>query len=301
MALQELAGVGIALVGTALAAYQDALTSFIDERLTYGMIAAGALVVLSTLDQQLIIGAFAGAAVIFAIGYALYRAGQVGGGDVLLFTAIQLLVPVRPAQLGIPLFNLVFDKMALDQVIAYGRVLQAIPFFASVFAAASFFALLGSAIFYASKIAKARPKPELVPGGITSTASLVFLWWLYSRGVSVVQTAFFGLVLAAACFLIAFKKQIMNEVVVQNIAIEEVEDEDILVTSKMDEKIVEKYSLGKVLTKEEVEKLKKVREKEGIKLFPVAKVLPRLGPYILLGLITSLLLGDLFAFFLVLK
>ncbi len=310
MPLLEIIRVAIVLLGTGAAAYQDAKTSFIDEKTTYAMIAAGALLNLASLnfssfpnsiDWNFLQGSFGIAAVIFAVGFLLYKQGQIGGGDVLLFTGIHLLLPFRLIDFGLPLINFAAPQLSIAQAIAFQRALSSLPPVVSIFAAASFFALVGSAFLYASSLAGKKLKPELLMGSITGAAGLAFTAWIYSTTRDAALTVFFAALAASAAFLSAFKKQILEEVIVKQLALNEVEEEDILVTSMMDQKLVQKYGIGRVLTKQEVEKLKEVSKKEGIARFPVAKVLPRLGPYILLALLSTLLLGDLFAFLIILK
>jgi len=296
----ELGRILLAVAGTALAAYQDARTSFIDEKLTYFMIAAGIIASLATMDVGIITYALGGGLLIFGIGYALYRAGQVGGGDVLLFTGIFLLIPLRPTEFATPLLGAAFTTMRVSQVELFQALLAAIPFFLSVFTATGFFSLFGSALFYATAVLERTPKPETGRGAIALAFSLAILGWMYANGTSTAQLLFFVAVLAPTVFLIAFRRQIMDEIVVANMPLSKIEDEDVLVTDRMNQRIVKKYKLGRVLTKSEVEKLKLVQKKEGIRAFPIAKVLPRLGPYILLGLLATLLVGDLFAFFIAL-
>lgn len=306
MSLFEIIRIAIAVLATGAAAYQDAKTSFIDEKITYAMIALGIILDIASInfsspDLNFIGISFGGAAIIFGAGYFLYKRGQIGGGDVLLFTGIHLLLPVRPIEFGLPLLTLATPQPSIAQALAYQRALALLPPIVSVFTAAAFFALVGSSLFYAKTLLGKKLKPELLSGGIVGAACLVFITWLYWKTGNAAQAAFFAVLAASAVFLSAFKKQILEEVIVRKIRLKEAEDEDILVTAMMDEKLVKKYEIGKVLTKEEVKKLEEVGRKEGISLFPVAKVLPRLGPYILLALACTLLLGDLFAFFMLLN
>lgn len=309
MPLLEIVRIAVALLGTGAAAYQDAKTSFIDEKITYSMIAAGALLNIASLnfssfpnsiDWNFLLNSFGVAAVIFTLGYVLYRKGQLGGGDVLLFTGLHLLLPMRPVDFGLPLLSMAAPQLSIAQALAYQRALSAILPILSIFASASFFALIGSAFFYAKALFGKKLEPNALVAGIMGVASVVFAAFIYNLTGDFAQAFFFLTLSLSATFLAAFKKQILEQVIVQRLAIDDFEEEDILVTGMMDEKIVQKYEIGKVLTQEEVKKLRQVQQNEGVKLFPVAKILPRLGPYVLLGLLCTLLLGDLFAFFLVL-
>jgi Flp pilus assembly protein protease CpaA len=279
----ELLRVAVALAGVSIAAWQDAKTSFIDERIIYVMLAAGLVLDVATFDVGFIAFSVGIAAAIFVLGWASYRTGQLGGGDVYLFVALALLLPFYPSSLG---------------TFAIPGELRIFPFFVSVFIASAFFGILGSAVMYAGKLRGRRLKPDLLSGGIVIAALVVALVWFSQWRLSLAQGVFFAAFMLPGAFLLSFKRQIMNEVIVRRIPISKIEDEDIMAIDEMNPKLVKKYNLHRVLTKKEVEKLKLVQKKEGIKTFPVCKELPRFGPYILLGLIASLLAGDLFAFIL---
>ncbi len=278
----------IALAGTAFLAWQDWKTSFIDERVAYAMIAAGALLNLLTGDFELMKFAFGGAALIFGFGYLLYRTGRLGGGDVLMYTGLQLLLPYNPMLFegGLGLVTEPLQREVLREIA--GRA----PFFITVFAASTLAAMVGSTLFYASKLAglkKLKPDYHETALGIAFWTAGAYAVTAFSAvRLSLAQTAFYAALFLPALFILAFRKQIMDEVVVQKIPLSQVEDEDVLVLHKMPEGIARKYGLQPVLTKSEVEKLKLVQKREKISKFPVAKVLPRLGPYILLALVLGL-------------
>jgi Flp pilus assembly protein protease CpaA len=300
----ELLRVAVALAGTAYLAWQDARTSFMDERVLYAMAGAGLLLNLLVGSLDFLIPSVGLAAAVFAFGYAFYRVGQLGGGDVWLFTALQLLLPL-PAYgvsraLASSLAGVVPD-FSLAAAASTSLAGGAYPFILSVAAASAFFALWGSAFLYARKLRGHALKPDqallvALVGGL-----LVVFYYLNSvLRISPGLIAFLVLLFLPSVFLTSFKRQLLDEVVVRKIPLREVEDEDILVLEKMPERLVKKYRLGRVLTKAEVAKLRALEKREGLHRFPVAKVLPRFGPYVLLGLLACLLVGDLFAFALLL-
>lgn len=281
----EILRVAIALAGIAIAAWQDAKTSFIDERLVYAMLALGVVLDVATFDAGFIVFSLGIAAAIFVVGWASYKAGQLGGGDVYLFVALQLLLPFYPS------------GVSSVGAFAVSEELRVFPFFVSVFVASAFFGVVGSALLYAWKLRKARVlKPDFLSGGVVVAALVITLAWFSQWRLSLAQAAFFAAFMLPGAFLLAFKKQIMDEVIVRMIPISKIEDEDILATDKMNPWLVRKYGLRRVLTEKEVEKLRLIQRKEGVRRFPVCKELPRFGPYILAGLIASLIVGDLFAF-----
>lgn len=278
----EIIRIAAVLLGTGAAAWQDHKTSFIDDRIVYAMIGLGLILDVLTFDQNFILYSVAIAAGIFAFGYLLYRTGQLGGGDVLLFAGIQLLLPYYPqaaASLGFAPQPYLF-----------------IPFLLSVLAASSFYALLGTAVQFGLQLAKKKLKPDLLSAAAAAVLLAAMLYVANVAGGGLLVNALFLSMMIPGAFLLVFKKQITEELIVRKIRISQIEDEDVLATEQMPAKILEKYGLGRVLTKKEVEKLKKIEKHEKIHLFPVYKNLPRFGPYILAALITCLILGDPFIY-----
>jgi len=271
--------IAAALVGTGVAAWQDARTSFIDDRITLSMIAAGAVLCAFEAFEAFQAGAdltpwFWVAAIAIAIGvfgFFAWRAGQFGGGDVLLFLGLELLLPFNPVA---PL---------------------PYPFVVSVLVTASFFGAVWSAAWYAKRL---RDESALSVGknvaalfGVAACVTL-FAWLSFSF----LQTVFFTALFAAALFLSLYKKEIMSAVVVKMIPLNAVEDEDVLAVDELPKRLLAKYSFERVLTKAAVARLRGVGRKEKIRLWPVAKELPRFAPFVLAGLAACLLVGDVIYF-----
>ncbi len=290
----ELLRIAIALLGTSIAAYQDWKTSYIDDKILYTMIATGLLLNIATFDTNFIAFSIGGALLIAIAGYFTYKQGQFGGGDVLLFAALQLLLPLAPLETtsAINITTLLNNSI-------FTTAASLFPFFVSIFATASLLALIASSCGYAYQLhlKKIQWRPDKIVTFAIIALTVTFLVWFNSvRQLTIGQTSLFILMAASAVFSTAMKKQVMKEIIVKKIKISEVEDEDILATEEMDKKIIEKYGVERVLTRENVEKLKKVQRETGMNLFPVYKNLPRFGPYVLAGLILNLLLLNFLAF-----
>lgn len=300
----ELIRIVIALAGTAYVAWEDLHTSFMDERVLYLMAGAGLVLNLLVWEWNFLLSSVGLAAVILVGGYAFYKAGQLGFGDVWLFTALQLLLPFSPVLLvgafsgaiGSVVPN--FPSTVLLASALGGRIY---PFLVSIAAASALFALWGSALLYAWKLREKRLKPDAgILVGMLLALGILLYFMNGNLHASTGLNALLVLLFVPGVFLTSFKRQLMDEIVIQRIPISKVEDEDILAVEKMSARLVKKYNLGRVLTESEVAKLRKIQRIEGIRRFPVCKVLPRFGPYILLGLLASLLVGDVFAFALLL-
>lgn len=290
----ELIRVAAALLGTGAAAYQDAKTSFIDDKLTLSMIALGTIFNVLMFSWDFALYSIGITAIIFAVGYVLYRAGQLGGGDVLLFCGLQSLLPYYPAEAMAQVLSAV-GLAAQQQVVFFEPVL---PFFVSIYLACSFLGMAISGYIYAWKLYQKtgfrKLRPNYAMGGATLAAALFIVFWLsFEFGIAQQKAALIGLLLTPAVFLVIFKKDVSEKVALKWVLRKEFEDEDIISTEMLPQGIVEKYKIERVLTTEQRKILEKVEQKEGIHKFPVQKDLPRFGPYILAGLVVCLLVPDL--------
>lgn len=297
----ELVRILIALAGTAYLAWEDNRTSFMDERVLYGMIACGAILTLASLDAAFIIPTAVIAALIFGVGYFGYRAGGIGGGDVLLFTGLHLLLPVQPTILRTLFLDVVAPHTEFARMMAYNTINASLPPALSTLIASSLLALLGTAVMYAWLMRKSQLKPDWAYAGLAALAC-VACFWVVQRNLPLgaVQAALLVGIFAPAIFLTAFRTQITKEIIVRRVALDEIEDEDVLAIDALPAAVVDKYDLVRLLDRDGLQRLTKAAKAEGMKTVPIAKVLPRLGPYILAGLLAVLLVGDVLAFFLLL-
>jgi hypothetical protein len=192
----------------------------------------------------------------------------------------------------------VFSALGLaaqQQIVFFEPIL---PFFVSVYLACSFLGMSISGYIYAWKLYKKtgfrKLRPNYALGGATLAAAVFIVYWLgFELGVAPQKTALVGLLLAPAVFLVIFKKDVSEKVALRWVSRKDFEDEDIISTEMLPEKIVQKYKIERVLTTEQRKVLEKVEHEEGIHKFPVQKDLPRFGPYILAGLVVCLLVPDL--------
>ena len=275
--LFETLRIAIALLGTGFAAYQDAKTSYIDDKILYFMVLAGLLLDVLFLPQGQLPFVLGIGVLIAGVGFLAYKRGSFGQGDVWLFLGLHLLLPFYPST---SLFSL-----------------PDFPFVASVFLASSVLAVFGSTLFYAKMLfdKKLVSQQNL---GILASILLLFALMLFTSGLPLLAKAFFFLFIAFAFFLTMFYQTIMQKLLIQPTPIEGIEDEDVLALDKMPSSLVEKYGLERVLTQKQISLLKKIKREKKMSKFPVFKNLPRFGPYTLLGLIVCLFIGDLLLFIL---
>jgi prepilin signal peptidase PulO-like enzyme (type II secretory pathway) len=285
--------VAIAVAATAYLAYEDYRTSFMDQRLLYAMVGAGLLLDLLTLDQSVIVPAFIGCGLIFGVGYYYYRRGEIGGGDVLLLCGIHALLPQAPTIVS----GWVTSRLGLladpSAQFVYSNFTQAIPFAVSVLVAATLLGLIGTSVHYARKLWGRPLKPDRTTGTLALAVAVAVMaasvFYLHSQ---LVPELVYLCAFAPAVFLTAFSRQIRDEAVAKKTPVSDILDEDVLLTELMDQRIVAKYGLQRVVTKAELEKLKKVSRTQRIKAFPIARDLPRFGPYLFAGLVLSILFGN---------
>lgn len=264
----------IAVLGCGVAAWQDAKTSFIDDKILYGMIAVGVLLDILTFDVPFITQTAILLGVIALFGLVCWKAGQFGSGDVLLFFGIAALLPMNPTlfpQLMPPSYLLV------------------LPFILSVFVAASFYATLFTAVNYAAMLVR-RKSPSLRSWRLYAMAAAcaLFAAGIIAFGLGLLQTLALLTFGFCAFFLLLFKQQISDELLIRRVPLRAVEDEDVLALERMPKKL----HFGKLATKEVLAKLRKA----GATHVFVYGHLPRFGPFVLVALVTCLLVGDMLLF-----
>ena len=272
----ELIRVGIAVALTSVAAWQDSRTSYVDDWVLYSMVAAGLVLNALTFNLPFFISTLPFAVLIAIAGFVLWKRGSFGQGDVWLFLGLQLLLPFYPS----------FSKISLPNF----------PFAASVFLAASFFSVIGASVFYFTLLREQQKnfvKANALKLCILAAVGLALAFFMSSVSFNLFASAFFLLFLVSALFFAFFYKDIKEKVLVKFLSPAQIEDEDVLVLDKMPPSLVDKYSLGRVITKKEFEKLKRIAKGGRMKKFPVLKNLIRFNPYVLLGLIACLYAGDL--------
>jgi Flp pilus assembly protein protease CpaA len=259
------------LAGCSAAAYTDARTGLILDSITYPMIALG--IALDIIQGEWL-WLLAGIAV-FAIGYAVYYAGKVGGGDVKLFTGIAFLMPAYQ-----------------------GNFFLAGALFAACILAVAFY----SAFYVAKYAEKGIDWKENRPGiqkaavfGIALAAWLAAMAFL--GAVSAGALGLLALAFSLALLFIAFEKGIRHSFFLKLVPVGKLEEDEVIAAEFLDSKTKGRLGLGfkGVFGKKEIELLVKA----GIKEVPVYRGMPPFGPFILLGCIAAIIwpnfIGMMFA------
>ncbi len=278
----------VALLGTAYVAYTDWKTGYMPDKVTHAMIAFGIIWALLFMQNDLVY-VFGLAAVVFIVGFLAYIFGQLGGGDVKLFTAIALLLPSYPKEL-VPILN----------SIGIHPVFAAYPFILAVFL---FAGLLGPMFFtsisYLSKLYQIRRKVKdyqrKVLTGVAYSVLFIPIIYLYGGVLPSIYLIFLPMV--TAFLLIPFKNDVLEQFSIEEKDISKLNDDDIIALEFLSESTKKKLNLWrKTFTSPELKKIKEAAKKVKIKRIKVYENLPKFGPYILISLIVNLILGDVFLY-----
>ncbi|MEW6328736.1 MAG: A24 family peptidase [Candidatus Micrarchaeota archaeon] len=278
----ETARVLAALVGVGYAAYLDYTNNRnIPDWLTYSLVAAGVLANLATLNVGVIFGALAVAFVIALIGYPLYRAGELGGADILIFIAIALLLPTQPKPLLAP-----------------AQAMQPIyPFVLPLFLVSGVIFTFYMFLLYAPRVFASIALGEMVGINKLRAASALVIILAYSAILWIVNSilpfaplllALVFFVVLASAFFAVFKEHIARAYLVEWVPFKKIDEEDVLALEMMSKRTVARYKLHKLLSAPELQKLKKLK----LKKYPIYKNLPALLPHVFVALLLLVLFGD---------
>jgi Flp pilus assembly protein protease CpaA len=276
----------ICFVGCAGATYYDIFNKRnVPSWLTYSLVAIGALFTLASFNMNVIVSSGAVAFVIFVFGYILYRTGQIGGADVLVFISIALLLPEAPTS-----------------IFLHANSQLGLPFVVSIFVLSGVLAVFGIFLKYIPLTIRDVLMGEKLKIDLSQFALAIFTLVFYSVFVYYMngiielpqtQLVVFAAVIVSATSVFALKDHISEKYMIRMVGVDEIDEEDVLAVEKMDPKLVKGYKLDRLLTLKEIEKLKKMGKK---KKFPVYKEMPTFMPYVLIALAAALLFGDPLAY-----
>lgn len=277
----ELLGVLVAIIGTATVAYTDYKTGYMPDKYTHAMIALGLVLLPFYNGLSYALSQYFIAAIVFTVSFIFYIYGQLGGGDVKLFTALTLLIPVYPQILANTGFN---------------PITAPYPFIVSVFFAAAVFAMFFVSLGYAYKLIRDRKKikkfnEKFLRGllYLILTIPLAFIWAVINQNMSLI-----AIPIALGAFVIAFKKDILKHYIVKKKKVKDLNEDDVIALEMLSKSTLKKLGLGgrKTFLDSELPEIKKQARKHKIKQVWVSEYLPKFGPYILASLLINLILGD---------
>ena len=205
------------LAGCGAAAYTDAKTGLIFDKITYPMIAAG--IILNLVEMNwLFLGI--GAAV-FAGGYVIYYAGKIGGGDVKLYTGIAFLLPVLQG---------------------YSFLLNAL--FAACLLAVTFYSAYYTTKYVRQGIHWEENRPGIRKALLFGIPIAVWLSALVVMQTVAWQTlALLAAPLLLAVLFLAFERGIRKSFFLRQVKLQNLEEDEVIATEFLDEKIKKQLHL----------------------------------------------------------
>lgn len=256
--------IALVLLGLLTTSYFDLFNRRnIPNHLLYGFLLASLALNFIFYDESIFIFSILVAIPLAIFGYVFYRFGQLGGADVFILLAINFAVPLHPSVSNIGTFNF--------------------PFIASIFVFSGVLFALYFLVSFALKLLKTNARPSLLAFTLFIPYLLLGYFYINSPLYSPVYFSFITIMVLSSVFFMAYRDQIYK-IQAEKIPINKVEVEDVLALEIMDQTFVKKYSIKRLVTKEELAKLKKQKIDE---LWVYTK-LPPFIPFLTLGFIASL-------------
>jgi len=264
----ETARIFLALLGMAIGTYYDLFNNKnVPEKFLYAFLAVAFLFNIVFFDYDVFVYAVVLAFVLFALGFAMYRLGQIGGADVFVIAALALLLPISPSYLNVP-----FNYPLIFSVLIFGGAAFALY---SIF----FFAKILS-----EKKAKSKPKYIYI---ILFLAYGLFAYLFFNAPFfSMAYFAIASILLLSSIIFLVYRDAIL-EATMGQVFVKDLEPEDVLVPERMDVHM-KKMGLGNVLSQKDIDALKR----SGTKHVWVYSNLPPFLPFLFIGLILALFFGN---------
>lgn len=237
----------IAIIFMLLFSYYDIFNNrIIPDEVTYSFLFVGAMMFFAFLPFELMKVVIA--IIVFIIGYILYKIGYLGGADVYAITGLTLLLPLN------------FQGIPTIIVILLGSMLLTM-----------FYVILN--FFIKNKKIKFE-KQDMITAGLWVIGYSALAYMIYNIGQTTIGIIVFFLGLLNSLFAL-IKTNLMNSMI-QTIPLEKIIEEDILATDKMDQEFLDKNKIDRLLTNEQINKLKEL----GVEEVPVYTGLPPYLPFV---------------------
>ena len=225
------------------------------------------------------------AAVIASLGYVVYRVGQLGAADVIELAAISLIIPIQP------------------QAYLTSQVQLALPFIISVFIATGVAALILIPLYYLPRAERIFKKnvlhmitnKDIFRGILILCAYGIFIvFWIYEIGLSPAGIALVAIVMIGASVTVMFQKPITDSMV-DYISPGKFEEGDIIALNLMSKSQISNArkkvkGFGKLVT---ISVLREIRKRKLTGKFPVYRQAMPFAVPIFIGLVVSLLYGNI--------
>lgn len=264
----ETARIFLALLGMAIGTYYDLFNNKnVPEKFLYAFLAIAFLFNIVFFDYDVFVYSVVLAFVLFALGFAMYRLGQLGGADVFVIAALVLLLPIHPSYLDVP-FN-------------YPLIFSVLIFGGAAFALYSIF-------FFAKVLAqkKTKSKPRYIYLSLFLVYGLFAYLFFNAPFFSMAYFAIASILLLSSIIFLVYREAIM-EATMEQVFVKDLEPEDVLVKERMDLHM-RKMGIGNVLSPKDIAALRK----SGTKHVWVYSNLPPFLPFLMVGLLLALFFGN---------
>ncbi len=255
----------------------------------YATLAYGFVLTILYLDIHTILISSAIALVVLGVGYIIYKIGQLGAADVIEFAALSLIMPIQ----GVPLIAGAANQFGL-------------PLMLSLLLNAGIAAVIIVPIYYLPKAKNKLKKPLgsfITRQGIFKAVLIAVAYAAFiAFAALVVHMSYIGigiflLLLASSCAIILFAVPITQSMV-DYVTVAKFEEGDIIAFNLMGQKEIKSIrskigSFDRLITKGLI---KRMREKGINDKLPVYKEAMPFALPIFIGLIISILLGNILLF-----
>ena len=259
----ELVRLIVAFLGVGVATYFDIFKKRnVPNMLLYAFLAVALVVDVIFYQQDIFLFSVSLAVFFSAISYIFYRFGQLGGADIFIIASVILLLPIHPSFVDLT-FNLPF----IFSVIVFAGVAFAVYIVA----------------FYGLRLIGSGAQPKLIYLMLLIPFLIFAYVFINSVLFSLIYFVFVSVLLLATIFFLMYREDI-NLMLAERMSPTELEEEDVLALEMMDEKLVKKHGLKRLVTKKEMERMKELKIKE----VWVYSKLPPFLPFLLLGMVLSL-------------
>jgi hypothetical protein len=249
----------------------------VPDAFAYASVAVGILITL-TFNESIIAYSFAIALFVGSVGYLIYRLGMWGAGDCFELVAISLIMPIQTLPL--------LDNVAQLEL----------PFVLSVFVATGFATVFIVPIYYLVFAKKTdvekRPEKRHLTYGLSLLLlyTLLFFTIYHFYSFDLIKIILIILVAVPSAITVMFEDDITMRMV-RRVYPNELEEGDIVAFNMMSREEMRyflKYqNFGRLVTKEMMKGLKNAKRK-----LPVYKNAAPLALFIVIGVVISLLLGN---------
>ena len=254
----------------------------------YATLGYGAVLTLLYLSAATILTSAAIALVIISIGYVIYKAGQLGAADVIEFAALSLIIPIQPSPL------------------LMGSPLQlGIPFVVSVMIGTGVAALVIVPLYYIPKARRSKGFLKVSKRSALNAAAIAVAYLLFAvvlgriAEITLQGWIILALLLVGSATITLFEDPITS-VMVRYITVGNFDEGDLIAFNLMRKTdiaaVKKKIKLFDRLVTRDL--INEMREKHITNRFPVYKEALPLALPIFIGVVISLLFGNIFIFIL---